>query len=165
MSYAELGSAIFRGELQGATGEAKFKLTADAINAVDAINIKNGAVTYNIWAITGPRLVNKNELMLSLNVNIIEAYAYIEVHCYCMVSTFLWLDGSPLKLNNKRGHNGGIMSPAQILKLNNGMHTLSLYSDADYIPFDTVAWTYPLRCRGTSYIVARYIRETGLSWT
>lgn len=48
MGYAEFSHALFRGELAGATGTADFKLTADAVDVVDTINIKNGSVAYQM---------------------------------------------------------------------------------------------------------------------
>ena len=42
----EMRNAIFRGELSGAGGTARFQLTADAVNAVDAVNINDLAVSF-----------------------------------------------------------------------------------------------------------------------
>lgn len=49
MSEVEFGNAIFRGTLYGASGEVEFGLDAENIDAVQRINIKDGAISSNLF--------------------------------------------------------------------------------------------------------------------
>lgn len=85
MSYVEMGSAIFRGNLAGATGDVRFKLTAEAIDAVDTINIQNGSVTsYVVVVKNTAEMVDKDGTYMFVNVmgdsddDCIDLYAYVD---------------------------------------------------------------------------------------
>lgn len=49
MSEVEFGNAIFRGTLYGASGEVEFSLDAGSVDAVKRINIKDGAISSNLF--------------------------------------------------------------------------------------------------------------------
>lgn len=81
-NYAEFGNAFFRGRLKGATGTARFKLTAGSVNAVDTINIAGRAVTYDWITIFGQSTAQSGEVLYETVIDVIDDGVYIEFLCY-----------------------------------------------------------------------------------
>ncbi|CAM3843999.1 hypothetical protein [Parendozoicomonas haliclonae] len=94
MSYFEINDVLFRGQLIGATGSAKFKMAASAIDAVDTINIGAGEVSYLQYVrYESPKQVTKGADMLSVNVVPNGDYQYIEINAYADKASHVALHG------------------------------------------------------------------------
>lgn len=105
MAYVEMGSVFFRGHLKGAIGAAKFKLTAQAIDAVDGINIRNGSVSsYVITSSAGPVIVPDGGIYLSAEINGDSSDDLIDVVAYADADdeTGFFLNGTRRVSRNRR---------------------------------------------------------------
>lgn len=147
MAYFELDSVLFRGELKGATGVAQFRLTSKAINAVDTVNIGNDQVTYNKYINFNIGWVGSGAVIQTLNLNVPDATAWVEVTAYASRASTVRIDGSNQINRNRRSPNTKLLPFVALVKLNRGSHTVQLISGS----------------AGSTegYIIARYIRETG----
>lgn len=168
-NYAEFGNAFFRGRLKGATGTARFKLTAGSVNAVDTINIAGKAVTYD-WLIQfGASSGNNGDVLYQTVIDVIDDGVYIEFLVYCDTRTIL-LDGSyqPLGYNrsfwidgvmqpNYVGHDPGfkICPYNAVVPLARGQHVLQIRAN------QRSNGQLPSPNSTDAYIFCRYIRRTG----
>lgn len=150
MSYLELRNTMFRGTLRAATGQTQFKLTAEAINAVDTVNIGDGAVTYNTFVYTPiNRNVSNGTELTRAYINIPEG-TYIEYFVASDTAAVkLYVDGvlQPTLVQFRTGRGLGVPL-AGVLPLSVGVHTLVLQANQSAY------------C-GVAYIVVRYYRSTG----
>ncbi|WP_062269501.1 hypothetical protein [Endozoicomonas arenosclerae] len=150
MSYFEMDSVLFRGQLKGATGQAKFKLTSDAIEAVDTVNIEGGAVTYSTYSYVYPnRSFSQGEHVVSSVIQVPEG-AWTEWFAACSgTKSSLYINGGlqPRLISFKQGQ--GLGSPLSgLVNLGAGQHTLALH-------------TASAGHNHNAYILVRYIRNTG----
>lgn len=174
-NYAEFGNAFFRGRLKGATGVARFKLTARSVNAVDTINIAGQAVTYD-WITVFPAKTAPNDtdkVLYQTVVEIVDDGVYLEILAYSSckpaalggkqaVETYrtFWIDGV-LQPNFRAKDCAYKMSPYQtVVPLARGTHVLQIRHN----PFGGYAISRQYPDSGYSaegYIFCRYIRRTG----
>lgn len=148
MAYIELNDILIRGTLRGASGKARFKLTANQINAINTLNIKNGQVTYSYHFSYSNKEVTSGSAMLSATISVLDEGAFIEVLASADGASSVKIDGATRPTRNRRGPNSLIMPFVEIVKLAPGTHTISIISGRT----------------GTSkrgYILCRYIRRTG----
>lgn len=167
-NYAEFGNAFFRGRLKGATGEARFKLTAGSVNAVDTINIAGRAVTYDWITVFGPATAQSGGVLYETVIDVIDDGVYIEFLCYSDAKSVM-LDGSLSVLAYCRQvWIDGVQEPTfmgrdpafracpfnTVKPLARGPHTIQIRA-YDYSPaIDTTT-------SKEGYIFCRYIRRTG----
>jgi hypothetical protein len=152
MSYIEVSNVMFRGQLRGATGQARFKLTAKAVNAVDTINIAGNQVTYNFFFRYSSIAVAQGGVMLSGNINVPDNNAWIEIIAFGHGASALQVNGATRPNRNRRGPSFELLPFVEIIPLAKGVHNVRLISGFT----------------GTSvkgYIFCRYIRNTGLANT
>lgn len=147
MAYIELDSVLFRASLNGATGTAKLQLTADAVNAVDTINIGNNQVTYSKYITVNGLYVKAGYQIMSISVEIFEESTWIEITAYANRGGAIKINGTNQVARNRRTSNIRVFPAIQLVNLPIGTHNISLHSNS--------AGT----CEG--YIMARYIRSTG----
>ena len=145
-NYAEFGNAFFRGRLKGATGEARFKLTAGTINAVNTVNIRKGAVTYNFYQTYAGI---KSSVPLSMPIEVFEDDVYLEFIAYGEGCTSLVVDGVTRPRYNGKGLNHPCLPHNEVLPMTKGMHTVYLTHPGNVPSAD-------------GFIFVRYIRPTGL---
>ena len=97
MSYFEIGNVLYRGALNAATGSARFKLTADAINAVDTINIASGEVVYFRYLYyNSPRTVYANSPAMTLQIEPDRGVTFLEISAFMDVGKHVDVGGVPL---------------------------------------------------------------------
>lgn len=148
MSYIEIGSCAFRGELRGATGFFKGRLTADAVNAVDTVNIAGGQITYATLAsyVNQPTSVGAN--LIVANINVPDALAFIEIQAFGHGATQVFLDGV-LRLPTSMGTPGTQLVPfSELVLLAGGPHQIILRSGMNGVS-------------AQGYVHVQYIRATG----
>ncbi|UKL14934.1 hypothetical protein hairong_028 [Pseudomonas phage hairong] len=168
-NYAEFGNAFFRGRLKGATGVARFKLTAGSVNAVDTINIAGRAVTYDWIVQFGPATAQPGEVLYQTVIDIVDDDVYIEFLAYSDTKTTL-LDGSVQPLGmNRTFWIDGVMQPNfvardpgfkicpynSVVPLARGQHVIQIRAYQQ----SNGQLTSPYSAEG--YIFCRYIRRTG----
>lgn len=152
MAYIEVSDVLFRGELRGATGQARFKLTAEAINAVDTVNIAGNQVTYNFYFRYSGIAVSNGGVMLTGTINVPDNNAWVEVIAYGHGASAVQVNGVTRPNRNRRGPSYELLPFVEVIPLAKGTHTVRLISGFT----------------GTSskgYIFCRYIRNTGLANT
>lgn len=150
MAFIELTDVLFRGELRGANGRARFKLTAKALNAVDTLNIAGNQITYSFYFRHSSKAVTAGAASLTGIIDVPDSSAWIEVIAYGDRARSVVVDGVTRPNYNRRSPSLYLMPFTEMIKLNKGTHSISLISDFT----------------GTSasgYIFCRYIRNTGSS--
>lgn len=147
MAYIELDNVLYRGTLKAATGEAKFRLTASAINAVDTINIGNDQVTYNKHIIVNVGQVYKGQVIAALPVDIPDTNAWLEIIAYASRASAVTVDGQTQLNRNRRQPSTKLLPFITVIPLSKGAHTIRLIAGSSGST--------------SGYIVARYIRTTG----
>ena len=147
MAFIELGNTMFRGTLRGATGVARFKLTADAINAVDTVNIGSDQVTYSKHIVFGGISKSVGSTIALLNINIPDDVAWVEVISHCTRTSTVSINGSALPTRNKRFPDSRLFPAVNLIKLTKGTHTFRILANSIG------------QCEG--YAICRYIRITG----
>lgn len=147
MAFIELGNTMFRGTLRGATGVARFKLTADAINAVDTVNIGSDQVTYSKHIVFDGYSGSVGSTIATLLIDIPDNEAWVEVISHCTRSSTVSINGSVLPIRNRRLPNSKIFPAVNLIKLTKGTHTFRVVSNSIG------------QCEG--YAICRYIRITG----
>ncbi|QOC57885.1 hypothetical protein phiK7B1_030 [Pseudomonas phage phiK7B1] len=144
-NYAEFGNAFFRGRLKGATGEARFKLTADVINAVNTVNIKGAAVTYNFYH----KYVGvQSTTPLSVIVDVWDEGVFLEFLVYGQGCTSVIIDGVTRPRYNGKGVNHSCLPHNEVIQLAKGQHTVTLTHPGNSVSAD-------------GFIFVKYIRPTG----
>lgn len=146
VNYAEFGNAFFRGRLKGATGEARFKLTADTINAVDTVNIRGGAVTYNFYQ-TYANV--QSTVPLNMNIEVLDDGVYLEFIAYGHGCLRLVVDGVVRPRYNGKAVNHPCLPHNEVLPMAKGFHNVYLTHQGN-VP------------SAEGFIFVRYIRPTGL---
>lgn len=76
-SFLEIQDVIFRGTLAGAHGVAAFKLTVDAVDAVDSVNIRGDAVVAEYRASFSGSYA-ANTVVSWLSVVVPDRYSFVE---------------------------------------------------------------------------------------
>lgn len=147
MAFIELGNTMFRGTLRGATGVARFKLTADAINAVDTVNIGSDQVTYSKHIEFNSTSTSVGSTIAVLPINIPDDVAWVEIISHCTRSSTVSINGSALPIRNKRSPDSRIFPAVNLIKLTKGTHTFRVIANSTG------------QCEG--YVICRYIRITG----
>lgn len=147
MAYLELGNVMFRGDLKAATGEAKFRLTANAINAVDTVNIGNDQVTYNKHINFNVSNVSVGQVIATLPIDIPDSNAWMEIIAYASRGSTVSVDGQAQLNRNRRGPSTELLPFITVIPLNKGAHTIRIIAGS--------------AGSTNGYIVARYIRTTG----
>lgn len=153
-NYAEFGNAFFRGRLKGAKGEARFKMQADIVSAVDTINIAGQAVTYTVTSRYGPgsgvgaQTANSGGVLFSTAVNIVDENVWIEFIAYGAGAQYFYVDGGRRPLYSGRRPGDRCIPHNEVIEMAPGVHTMFLYA-----PPGTVS--------GDGFIICRYIRPTG----
>lgn len=148
MAYVELNDILIRGTLRGATGQARFKLTAKQINAINTLNIKSGHVTYSYYFSYSNKEVTAGAAMLSATIAVQDEGAFIEVIASADGASSVKIDGVTRPTRNRRGPNSLITPFVEIVKLAPGSHTISIISGKT-------------GASSRGYILCRYIRRTG----
>lgn len=146
-SYAEFGNAFFRGQLKGATGEARFKLTADAVNAVNTVNIAGNQLTYNFGFRYADRQVANGQSLISAVIDVIDTEVYIEFMAYGRNAKGILIDGSSRPVRGVNRFTSRMMPYGEIMYMAPGQHTVSLIGNGGY--------------SAEGWIFCRYIRRTG----
>lgn len=160
MSYIEMGNVLFRGELRGARGRIKGKLTANAVNVIDTIHIADGQITFSVFSAYYNRQITPNAVVHSIQVDIPDAQGFVEVTAFCDYgasasantstnSAYVRIDGGM-----RIGTNGSrpwlqVFPFNETVALARGVHTIEIVSGNHSL------------LSGKGYILARYIRATG----
>lgn len=170
-NYAEFGNAFFRGRLKGASGEARFKLSANSVNAVDTINIAGRAVTYDWIVQFGPASADYGGVLYQTVIDVVDDGVYIEFLCYSHCKPTL-LDGSvAIRPFGRMIRIDGVEQPIfmgrdaafkacpfnSVVPLARGQHTIQIMSSR--IP--RISTDIDSRYSAEGYIFCRYIRRTG----
>lgn len=146
-NYAEFGNAFFRGRLKGAKGEARFRLFADTINAVNTVNIRGGAVTYNFYQ---RYAAIQSTVPLSMNLQVFEEGVFLEFIAYGHGCTGLVVDGVLRPKYNGKTLNHPCLPHNEVIgPLSVGVHNAYLVHPGNSVSAD-------------GFIFVRYIRPTGL---
>lgn len=144
-NFAEFGNAFFRGRLKGANGEARFKLAADTVNAVNTVNIKGAAVTYNFYQ----KYVNVQSTQpLSVIVDVWDDGVFLEFLIYGEGCTGVMIDGVIRPRYNGKAVNHPCLPHNEVIQLAKGPHTVTLMHPGN-VP------------SGDGFIFVKYIRPTG----
>lgn len=147
MAFIELGNTMFRGTLRGATGVARFKLTADAINAVDTVNIGSDQVTYSKHIVFDGYSGSVGSIIAVLLIDIPDDVAWVEIISHCTKSSTFSINGSALPIRNRRFPDSRLFPAVNLIKLTKGTHTFRVIANSTG------------QCEG--YAICRYIRITG----
>lgn len=147
MAFIELGNTMFRGTLRGATGIARFKLTADAINAVDTVNIGGNVVTYSKHIVFSGESKNVGGTIALLPLDIPDDIAWVEIVSHCTRATTISMDGAALPVRNRRSMDSRLFPAVNLIKLPKGTHTVMVVANS--------VGQYE------GYVICRYIRITG----
>ena len=148
MAFIELNDVLFRGELRGATGRARFKLTSKNINAIDTVNIAGNQVTYSTYSRWWGGAITNGYGMFTHWIDIPDDNVFVEIIAFAQFAGKVSVDGSIRPNRNKRGPGMRCLPYVEILPLSKGAHYVQLISAAS----------------GSStggYIFCRYIRRTG----
>lgn len=147
MSFVELSNVMFRGTLRGANGSARFKLTANAINAVDTVNINFNQVTYSKLITYSRTSQGAGSTLVSMGLDIPDSFAWVEIVAYGTRAGSVSVDGA-FRLNRNRRSPGLALLPfVELVNLTKGLHTVSLHSASSG--------------SSSGLILCRYIRNTG----
>lgn len=148
MSYIEIGSCAFRGELRGATGFFKGSLTALAIDAVDTVNIASGQITYNTLVSYSNQAASVGSNLLVANINVPDSLAFIEIQAFGAGAVQVFVDGT-LRAPTSMGTPGNRLVPyTELILLAGGPHQIILRSGINGVS-------------SFGYIHVQYIRRTG----
>lgn len=148
MSYIEIGSCAFRGELRGATGYFRGKLTAQAVNAVDTVNIAGGQITYATLVSYSNIAVSAGGVSLVANINVPDASAFIEIQAFGHGALNVYVDGV-LRSPTSMGKPGNRLVPfSELILLSGGAHQIYMTSGINGVS-------------AMGYIHVQYIRRTG----
>lgn len=147
MSYAELSNVMFRGHLRGANGSAKFKLTADAINAVDTLNINFNQVTYDRLITYERPYQSAGSVLATLSMVIPDEGAWVEIVAQGSGAGAVYVDGVVRRNRNRRSPNQALLPFVELVQLSKGNHVVSMTSSASGY--------------SAGLIFCRYIRNTG----
>lgn len=142
-SYAEFGNAFFRGKLNGATGVARFKLTAQALYAVDTINIGPHQITYSFffrYASAGPGTY------ISALIDVPDNDVHVEFVAYGAGAIAFYVDGVARPNYARKGCHRSLLPHIEVIPLSPGQHTVALAGPG---------------ASSDGYIFCRYIRRTG----
>jgi hypothetical protein len=148
MSYIELGDVVFRGELQGATGQARFKLTGKTINAVDTVHIAGNQVTYSFYFRHFGVGVSPGSEALRGVIDVVDTNVFIEIIAYGEGASNVVVDGVVRPNRNRRAPAYKLLPFVEILPMAPGRHTIQLFSAKSGVSSE-------------GYIMCRYIRRTG----
>jgi hypothetical protein len=146
MATFEAHSTLFRGELKGATGDVAFKLTADAIDAVDTVNFQGNAITYKVYT-KYSKTIGNNATFLTINFNVPEAAA-IEILVHAPGMAFYRIDGVAQSRWGFLGTDALIPWRHTFYDISPGNHTLKLVAGSQAGP-------------SSGYVLISYIRPTG----
>jgi hypothetical protein len=144
-NYAEFGNAFIRGRLKGANGEARFKLTANTLNAVSTLNIKGGAVTYN-FALRYQGV--QSTAPLTGTFEVVDNGVFLEFICYGSGCTGVIIDGVLQPIISQKKVSMGCIPWNMVLPMAKGTHTVQLVHPGTSVSSD-------------GYIFVKYIRPTG----
>lgn len=144
-NYAEFGNAFFRGRLKGATGEARFKLVADTINAVSTVNIAKQAVTFSFYRQYANAL-STTYCELAIDVPD-DGEIWLEFICYGVNATQFFFDGGLRGTFNQRRLSSETNPYNELIRVTKGQHVAVLKGAA--------------ASSAEGYIFCRYIRKTG----
>jgi hypothetical protein len=147
MSFVELSNAMFRGTLKAATGAAKFKLTAQAINAVDTVNINYNQVTYDRLITYSRTYQAAGSILAAMELNIPDSSAWVEIVAHGTYAGGVSVDGSWRANRNLRAPNQPMLPFVELISLSQGQHTVQLHSSGSGA--------------SSGLILCRYIRSTG----
>jgi hypothetical protein len=148
-NYAEFGNAFFRGRLKGATGEARFKLTADVINAVNTVNIKGAAVTYNFYQkYQNPVGSPLTTTPFTQIVDVWDDGVFLEFIVFGQGCSGVFVDGVRRPAYNGKRVNHPCLPHNEIIQLAKGPHTVQLVHPGNSVSTD-------------GFIFVKYIRPTG----
>lgn len=148
MSLLEVGNAFFRGELKGANGSMKMKLTADAIDVVDTVNFKGGEITYNYtFKHSGRQAVGNS--VISGTIVVVDANVFVEIVVSAYGASVVYINGGARLNRNQRGPGGRILPFVDLVYLPPGTYTIDVHSS-----------TANIYCYW-AVINCRYIRRTG----
>lgn len=147
MAFIEIGNVMFRGDLKAATGEAKFRLTANAINAIDTVNIGHNQVTYNKHINFNIGYVSAGQVIATLPIDVPDSSSWMEIIAYASRGSTVSVDGYAQINRNRRGPSTVLLPFITVIPLSIGPHTIRIIAGS---------------AGSTSgYILARYIRTTG----
>lgn len=147
-NYAEFGNAFFRGRLKGATGEARFKLVADTINAVSTVNIAKQAVTFSFYKkYTDAIGTTYCELIIDVPDEDEVYGVWLEFICYGANATQFFFDGGIRGTFNQRRLGSKTNPYNELIRVTKGQHVAVLKGAA--------------ASSAEGYIFCRYIRKTG----
>lgn len=144
-NYAEFGNAFFRGRLKGASGEARFKLIADTINAVTTVNIAGQAVTFSFSSRYTQRVTGN--VLLDIIIDVPDVGVYLEFICFGDTATGFILDGVTRGRFNQRSVSVKCNPYNEIIEVSQGQHRAQLVTNVGY--------------GNEGFIFCRYIRKTG----
>lgn len=147
MSYVELDNVMFRGTLKGATGKAKFKLTAQAIDAVDSVNINYDQVTYNKLFTYERANQTSGSTLVTAILQIPDDEAWVEIIAYGDRASYVSVNGVGRLNRNRRGPENKYLPYVEMVSLTKGTHTVRLVSGSSGY--------------SKGLILCRYIRKTG----
>lgn len=147
MSFVELSNVMFRGELKGANGEARFKLTADAVNAVDTLNINFNQVTYNKVITYSRASQSAGSTLALLELDVPDTAAWIEIVAYGSRAGNVLVDGVIKPNRNRRAPDQRLLPFVELVSLSKGLHTVSMRSSSSG--------------SSSGVLLCRYIRNTG----
>lgn len=149
MSLFEAQNAMIRGTMIGCTGDFKMNVLADAADVADSVNIVLGAVTIQYSSHYFNKWVNgANEVLLTLDVNVPDTTAFVEVLFYGERGGECYFDNS--RVISRSGNISSSLGFClrDIYRANRGIHHLKILSS-----------DYGYSRHG--FIVCRYIRDTG----
>lgn len=147
-NYAEFGNAFFRGRLKGATGEARFKLVADTINAVSTVNIAKQAVTFSFYRKYADAIgTTYCELIIDVPDEDEVYGVWLEFICYGVNATQFFFDGGLRGTFNQRRLASETNPYNELIRVTKGQHVAVLKGVA--------------ASSAEGYIFCRYIRKTG----
>ena len=147
MSFIELSNVMFRGTLKAANGEARFKLAADAINAVDTVNIGNSQCTYDFQVRFLTPYMPSEVALATAYLNVPDDGAWVEVIAFGTTAGSVYVDGVLQPNRNRRNPSQRTLPFVSLYPMAKGPHTVVLRSN---------------KAGPTGgYIMCRYIRKTG----
>ena len=147
MAYIEIGNVMFRGDLKAATGVARFRLTAKAINAVDTVNIGSNQVTYTKHINFNVSKVSSGKVIASLTVDVPDSSSWMEIIAYSSRGATVSVDGKAQLNRNRRRPSTELLPFITVMSLSKGSHTIRIIAGS--------------AGSAKGYILARYIRTTG----
>jgi len=150
LAFIELNDVLFRGELRGARGTARFKLTARALNAVDTLNIAGNQVTYSTYQRWYGGPITYGVRMFGYYVEVPDTNVFVEIVAYGHNAANVAVNGVIRPNRNRRSPGYPCLPFVDVLHLPKGGH---------YIEMTAAISGYS----NGGYILCRYIRRTGAS--